>query len=352
MNVGILTHPLETNYGGILQNYALQQALILSGHNPVTIDCHPRVTLQLLKYNLKSALLFPFPDKRRKFKWNSHIHPLFKSFAANIAMTDYCTSVRSEIITKHNLDAIIVGSDQVWRPKYVNNLYDMFLDFAQKTAIKKMAYAASFGTDQWEFSPSQTKRCRKLISRFDAVSVRENSGVNLCQKYFGINAVKVLDPTLLLDQNHYNRLIAHCQNRHKPYLLAYILDSTDDKLNLINTIARERNLETKIISAHDNVTITVEEWLTMFRDADYIVTDSFHGTVFSIIYHKDFISFANESRGGDRFDSLLCTLGLQKRIFGKGIENNPKMHINWNDIESQLTIERHNAMHFLAKISQ
>lgn len=349
MNVGILTHPLETNYGGMLQNYALQQVLILSGHNPITIDCHPRATLQLLKYNLKSAILFPFSGKRRKFKWNSHIHPLFKSFAANIAMTDYCSSVRSEIISKHNINAIIVGSDQVWRPKYVNNLYDMFLDFAKKASVKKMAYAASFGTDQWEFSPSQTKRCRKLISRFDAVSVRENSGVNLCQKYFGINAVKVLDPTLLIDQSHYNRLTAYCQNWHKPYLLAYILDSADDKLNLINTIASERNLDTRIISAHDNVTITVEEWLTMFRDADYIITDSFHGTVFSIIYHKDFIVTVNADRGSDRFNSLLTQINLNNRIWNNDTSL-LKQTIDWNEVDKALTIEREKSFSFLRQI--
>ena len=93
MNIGIVTHSLESNYGGILQNYALQQALMSLGHSPITINCHSRDIVKVLRYNLKNLVYLPFPQKRRPFKWNSYIHPKFKSFARNIKLTDYCTSI-------------------------------------------------------------------------------------------------------------------------------------------------------------------------------------------------------------------------------------------------------------------
>ncbi len=350
MNVGILTHSLESNYGGILQNYALQQALVSLGHNPITIDCHSRNVAQLLKYNLKNLIYLPFPQKRRPFKWNSHIHSLFKPFAKNIKMTPYCTSVKRGIVKKYALDAIIVGSDQVWRPKYVSNIYEMYLSFAKRVNIKKMAYAASFGTNQWEYTSAQTKRCRSLISKFGNVSVRESSGIELCRRCLGVEAQRVLDPTLLLSKDKYNELIKGQSVRRGDFLLAYLLDKTDEQVAIINQIAKERDLEIVAISAHDDVTISVEQWLGLFRDASYVVTDSFHGTVFSIIYNHDFISFANEKRGIDRFESLLTSFGLQNRIWGKGVEANPNAHIDWIEVEARLLKEKKESMRFLSNI--
>lgn len=349
MNIGILTHPLETNYGGILQNYALQQTLISLGHNPITINCHPRDIKQLLKYNLKNLLFLPFSKKRRPFKWNSYIHPLFKSFISNINLTEYCSSISLKALSCYNLDAFIVGSDQVWRPKYVTNLDDMFLKFAQKGTFYKMAYAASFGTSQWEFSPKQTKRYRKLAAKFNKISVREYSGVALCKTHFNLDAQKVLDPTLLLNREQYERVISNIPQSESPYILAYILDNTPECNNLIKELAQEKNTEIKIVSAHDNVSITVEQWLSLFRDASYVITDSFHGTVFSIIFHKDFTTFTNQSRGADRFTSLLSGLSLNNRIWNGDI-NIARHTIDWEAVDLKLLDEREKSLSFLKLI--
>lgn len=349
MNVGIVTHSLESNYGGILQNYALQQVLLLLGHSPITINCHSRDIAKLLRYNLKNLIYLPFPNKRRPFRWNSYIHPKFESFARNIRMTDYCTKISSVIIDKYSLDAIIVGSDQVWRPKYVSNLKDMYLFFARKKQIKKMAYAASFGTNQWEYGSLLTKQSRKRASKFDKVSVRESSGVELCRQYLNVDAQKVLDPTLLLSKDDYNKLIINSKEKQRGYLLAYLLDKTETQIKIIERIANDRNLEVVAIGAHDDVSITVEQWLELFRDASYIVTDSFHGTVFSIIYNHEFIAFANEARGIDRFESLLNTFGLQNRIW-KGNQNILYEGIDWDEIDRILLKEKSKSMQFLMQL--
>ena len=347
MNIGIVTDTLESNYGGILQNYALQQVLLSMGHNPITIDYHPRNILQLLRYNLKSILYLPFPNKRRPFKLNSYIHDKFKSFAKNIIMTEYCTRLNHRVVDKYSFDAIIVGSDQVWRPKYVANVDDMYLSFVSDEKIKKIAYAASFGTNQWEYTRCQTKRCKKLVANFDSVSVREFSGVELCRRYYNIKVEKVMDPTLLLTADDYNKLVvASCPNKEK-YLLAYLLDKTADQIKVIELIALEYNLKIVSIGAHDEVSITVERWLELIKNASYVVTDSFHGTVFSIIYHHNFISFANENRGIDRFESLLKMFGLQNRIW-KGDKDVIFQEIDWRPIDEIIIKEKVKSVRFLA----
>lgn len=349
MNIGIVTHSLESNYGGILQNYALQQALMTLGHSPITINCHSRDIAKLLRYNLKNLIYLPFPNKRRPFRWNSYIHPKFESFARNIRLTDYCTKISHRIIDQYSLDAIIVGSDQVWRPKYVSNLKDMYLSFARRKQIKRMAYAASFGTNQWEYGASLTEYCRNLVSKFDKVTVRESSGVELCRQYLNVDAKKVLDPTLLLTKDDYNKLIRTSKEKKKDYLLAYLLDSTESQIKIIERIANDRNLEVIVIGAHDEVTITVEQWLGLFRDASYVVTDSFHGTVFSIIYNHEFIVFANETRGIDRFESLLNTFGLQNRIW-KGNQKILGEEVDWVVLDRILLRERIKSMQFLMQL--
>ena len=109
---------------------------------------------------------------------------------------------------KGKYDYVVIGSDQTWRPSISADIYNFFLDFLQdENQIKKIAYATSFGTDQWEFSEEQEKRCKQLVKQFDAVSVREESGISLCQQFLDVDAEHVLDPTLLLKQEDYLKIV-------------------------------------------------------------------------------------------------------------------------------------------------
>lgn len=323
MRIGILTQPLKANYGGILQNWALQQVLIKLGHEPITIDLLPQPSLsRFILSTVKSLILWFIPSRRRKFiRWHYKRSPLFEKFVENkIRKTDVCHRYSMDLVQKYHLDALIVGSDQIWRPIYNRDvLYDMFLRFAKDFKGKKIAYAASFGVGQWEFTEEQTRICSSLVQTFDAVSMREESGVRLCKEYLKINAIPVLDPTLLVEKEAYLKLCSHVPKREEAFLAAYVLDASSEVEDVIKEEARKRGIMVRRYSADANAELTVEEWISIFRDASFIVTDSFHGTVFSIIFEKPFRLMTNEKRGSSRFTDLLekCYSGRLKECLEK-----------------------------------
>jgi len=179
------------------------------------------------------------------------------------------------------------------------------LGYAKQIDINRIAYAASFGSNKWEFSLIQTIRCARLAKKFHAISVREKSGVTLCQNKLNVNADYVLDPTLLLNKNQYLALTKDIPIRKEKLLVAYILDSSSISVSQSERIAQEKNLTLVYFTAGVDSSKTIPEWLSLFRDAAYIITDSFHGTVFSIIFEKEFKCIQNKSRGNARFESLL-----------------------------------------------
>lgn len=213
MKIGILTLPLVDNYGGILQNYALQQTIKSLGHEPITIrslNKHflyrywPLITTKIIIAKLLGRNShfpeLPFVAKRKHKETQRFVHDMIKSTHERYVY------MPKDIVGKHKLDAIVVGSDQVWRPMYNELIINMFLSFCTDDKIHRVAYAASFGVDCWEYSKSQTKKCRELIKLFDGISVREASGIALCKKHLGCNAIEVLDPTLLLTCDKYSSI--------------------------------------------------------------------------------------------------------------------------------------------------
>lgn len=337
MRIGIVTQPLSHNYGGILQNYALQQVLKRLGHEPITIDYRPKVSLwRFLLSTLKSVVLFFLPGRRRRFApWPkaSERNRLTAPFIeAHIAMTDKVTGYSERLVHRYQLDGVITGSDQVWRPCYnVSTLYDCYLRFVKGKRLR-VAYAASFGVDHWEYSLLQTARCKRLARQLDAVSVREQSGIALCASHLGIKAIETLDPTLLLSPQDYAALCTDVPKVEERLLAAYLLDMDDEKRRIVEHFAYQHQLVVRYVSADQNLSLRVEEWLALFRDARFVITDSFHGTVFSIIHHKDFISIMNRDRGASRFESLLSKFGLQGRLISCQDEMEKLSPIDWNHV--------------------
>lgn len=308
MRIGIITQPLYANYGGVLQNWALQQVLMKLGHEPITIDYLPTRSIKsFILSTIKSLILWFIPSRRRKFLQRKYKRKyLFEGFIArHIKKTEVCYQYSMNYIEQYKLEALIVGSDQVWRPMYNDCLYDMFLQFAENFKGKKIAYAASFGVDNWEFSDEQTKICSSLIKQFDVISVREYSGKSLCKNYLGVDAVNVLDPTLLVSKNEYIKLCVDIPVVKERFLAAYVLDSSDEVDKIIAEEASRRGLIVRRYSADAKAELTVEEWIAIFRDASFVVTDSFHGTVFSILFENPFRCVANRDRGNARFEDLL-----------------------------------------------
>ena len=329
-----MTQPLGANYGGIMQAWALQQVLKRMGHEPVTIDRQTdRCSLayrsaRKIYRTLNRALgKEKKPSEHALATITKYPREFIQSNLAMSPLIDSTEKLRAHF-SNEGYQAVIVGSDQTWRPIYSPNIYNFFLDFLPNRSIKKIAYASSFGVDHWEFSPQDTQKCSALAREFDLISVREISAIKLCQQHLGVTAHAVLDPTLLLTTEDYIELLDK-ENSHievEGGLYTYILDKTEEKRSIVEQLSKELNLDIfKNQSEHSISDLEggpidkyqmppVTDWLSGFKRANFVVTDSFHGMVFSIIYGKPFIVIPNPGRGSTRFESLLAQLGLTDRI--------------------------------------
>lgn len=328
MKVSILTQPLLNNYGCLLQNYALQKVLHRMGIISCTIDhSPPNIPLRIYILSWLKTLIMRIVGNKRPFakiqKPTSR-----KMFFDNFVLKYIKTTKYGKNIKKcfpKETDVVIVGSDQVWRPRYnYRCLPDMFLYFCRKNKnLKRIAYAASFGVDYWEYTPQMTKVCSELAQKFDAISVREESGVELCKEHLGVDATWVLDPTLLLTKEDYLPICEEVPVCNEKYLAVYVLDENEEVITTYKKKATARGLIVKKFHADSKSTLTIPEWLAVFRDASYVVTDSFHGTVFSIIFGKEFKCFYNKGRGAARFDSLM-------NLYNSGkLEEMREFSLNW-----------------------
>ena len=325
MRIAILTIPLNANYGGILQAYALQTTLEKLGNHEVVVLDNP----YLLKMPPKFLRPFVYAMRLVGRKLGMYHGNIKKEVAKNTYCANTYHFVNTNIheyyingledIPKDRFDAIVVGSDQIWR-SYFFHLYfgempDAFLRFTEGWKIKRIAYAPSFGVETWEYTAEETEECKKYIQKMDAVSCREVEGVEMCKKHLNCDTVKhVLDPTMLLTKDDYQKFVTI--NKEKTgKLLVYVMDPTEDKQRLIDTIASKYCLvPNSIYKSGVKSSPSVEFWLQQFEDAEFVVTDSFHACVFSIIFGKEFIAYGNKNRGLSRFTSLLRMFGLEDRM--------------------------------------
>lgn len=373
MKVGILTQPLYCNYGGLVQCYALQQTLQRMGHEAIVLQREWN-----RKYTFKGACvyyakLFVKKLMGRKESWHYYVAQEKRDYIARetnkfthkyiTPRSEHCytTEQLRKEVERLQLDAIFVGSDQVWRPDYSPCQPNYFLDFlADDSSIKRISYAASFGGDQWDWSPELTVQCAKLLQKFNAVSVREHSGIGLCKEHFGVDAVQVLDPTMLLDKEDYTRLVTSPKKRGT--LFCYVLDRSKAKQEVIAYISHRTSLtafenmpllEPTTMNLYGDiekcVTPPVEDWLSAFMEAEMVVTDSFHGCVFSIIFNKPFWVVGNRARGLARFESLLQQFDLLERLISPIELESIDVYkpIDWKMVNQRRTELKKEALNFI-----
>lgn len=355
--IAILTLPLIYNYGAILQAYALQKSVKRLGYECWLIDkelpVYPyyrrplsiisRIIGRVLRGE-KDCEIIPY---WRSKKTESIISQNTRKFVEKniFPKTERIMDLSSE---NDIYDVYLVGSDQVWRKSITLRMYDYLLGFVGSDK-KKCSYAASFGVDKWEFNKKETERLKSLFKTLDVVTVREDSAINMLRNNIGIEATQVLDPTLLLSKDDYCRLIDDMDSKIKDgFIFSYILDNDLDKKEIIETLSRNRNLPLFSVmpksSPNYGVDVTdciypaVEEWLRGFRDCDFVVTDSFHGTVFSIIFNKPFVVLRNDRRGNARLDSLLRLFNLENRILSstKDVASCVYRQIDWDNVSEIL----------------
>ena len=342
----IITLTKYKNYGCVIQRWALQTFLKKNGYEFGSFVFTPYFSFKRLfrkfvawnKFHMKNIL-------RPIVRLLNGKRPLFVIYNRHkYARTKWLKKFATQKITQEPFDnsaldkynTFIVGSDQVWRnwyPEQPSELLRYFLDYIADPNAKRIAYAASFGKDSIQEAglAAHSEKISVLLKKFDAISVRESSGVNIIKNNWGLDAIQVLDPTLLLSCDDYSALIDApiCQTNDVKPISYYVLDATPEIKSLIKRIAEKTGLEYGGIFLNEcRILPPIEQWLKNFRDCEFVVTDSFHGTVFSIINRKPFVVIANEWRGTSRMSSLLQTLGLEKRL----IDNKKIASFNLHDL--------------------
>lgn len=367
MKIGIITLPLHINFGGFLQNYALQQVLIKMGHEPITLNqrvvprpIRPQL-IAMIKNNVKTfalTLIGSRNDRRyahyhgtklRPILWKNSKH-FYDTFINHTEPLNPNLDFEG-ISQRLNLEALIVGSDQVWRPKYVENIKTMYLGFERNSNVKKIAFAASFGTDEWEYTNEQTLDCSNLAKQFDLLTVREISAVDIAKQHLGTEAEFVLDPTLLLDKEDYVKIV---EQENEPVsegdIFCYILDFDKQKKEFISQVEHFLGLKVFNVNIGEDTTPytakyimnnlhrfqnpRVTKWLRGFMDAEMVIADSFHAVAFSIIFNKPFWVVGNPGRGMARFESILSLFNLQSRLVSVDSfkEKNLAEPIDWDGV--------------------
>lgn len=299
----------STNYGSALTSFAINRTLKRLGKSVLMLE-YPKMPF----HSRKSK------DKRYGMEFAKHFY-------------DLCDITHNNDFRRFNAlcDTFVVGSDQLWNydcNRYFGYGY-FFLDFVNNTK-KKIAYATSFGRDSENYPDGQKLRAGYYLSKFDAISVREKSGVDICRDSFDVEATHVLDPVFLCDMGSYEEAIGLSKvDLNHAYVLSYILDVTPEKLEAVRSTAQTLGLPYYIIvdgqkdieqikrEVNDpNIVnpIRIEDWLNYFKNAHYVVTDSFHGFCYCLIFHRPMAVFANKYRGLARFETICEITGLANRL--------------------------------------
>lgn len=317
MKVAILTfHNSPNNAGAVLQAWALQRTIEKLGHNASIVDYH----------RLKGDLV-PWWS----FKTLRGLFYTFKRFPLEMMRLGKCRRFRKRNlnlvgtqyggrVSYKDSDAFIVGSDQVFNPTNNESNPDFLLDFAPD-GKKRIAYGASFGTDK--FLKEYVQMLKDLLPRFYALSVRETTGVETVKRIADIDAQVVLDPTLLLDGSEYRHLFVN-ELKHipeDPYVFLYIIGSHSEARRIAEEKAIEIGARNVIVMTNKRAewhlpqvgmfrrihVFTPADFLSYISNAAYVVTNSFHGTAFSIIFNRRFEVLKNGTSGDDRMATLLAT---------------------------------------------
>lgn len=340
--IGIVTLPLHFNYGGIMQTFALQEIIFALGMSPYVVVSRSHSLKGFVKSKLYSM---------------STVYKFVKKYIRRIDLEE---PFSVDNLLEHGINTLVVGSDQVWRPcmgaDRMTNVYRYFLKTDKPNLIRKVAYAVSFGVDYWDFTVNETQQAQRLVIDFSAISVRESSGIKLCSDYLHItNAVHVLDPTLLIEASKYKNILSTIPSKViKNHCFIYLLDyNSETNKNAIKSIlpanmkVLEARVERNLLKKYFNAKNSVEDWLASIFYSDLVITDSFHGCVFSILFHKDFFVMGNDIGGNARISSLLSLFHLQERfVDGK----NAAKHLNaidWNNVDRILQENREKSISFL-----
>lgn len=347
MKIGIITFHWAANHGAIIQAFALQKYLQqTSPHCDIQIiDYYP----PRYKKTIKGIFRTMHPGAIIKNYKEYRKDRLLQDFRNNLKRTRYFSSEKELSECASDFDVVICGSDQIWNEFFtlhgergVTTAY--FLSFCPNS--KKIAYAASFGFV--EMKEEMKKIVKPLLEKFSAISVRENSGKRILND-LGIPCEKVCDPTFLVDKTLYQNL-AKWDGDHNIVAKYILRKQTNVTLSLINALIA-RNQNSTVVNLE---TLSMEKWLGAISKAKCCITNSFHCSVFSILFHTPFyIIKETQTRSGmnDRLSTLLDALGLSERIVEScdTIDNIVAKDIDWNQVDMKLNVWIKKSKDFILK---
>lgn len=354
--VGIITWHYYANFGSALQSYALQTVLEQLGCDARVINYrNPRLTNAQLKELLcccvgTMAQMIPHPRAQR------FSYP-FQVFHRNYLKQTRCITDPAELpALADDFDCIACGSDQIWAPNALNTVY--MADFADGSTTRKISYAASIGLNTIDETLQETYR--KLLADFHAISVREETGRLLLQEVCGLESTVVLDPTLLLDASHYRKMMRKVPGVRAPFLFCYFLNRDHSYRQRVEAYAKARGLTVCGFSARKEDRewmrtmehLGPREFLWLIEHSQAVFTDSYHGTIFSLLLHKEFFTlerFSNQDPicQNSRIYQLDAWFGIGGRILSSDALPEGCSPLDYEEIDLRLLRAREASRNYL-----
>lgn len=373
-----LTFPPDDNpnYGGILQAWALQQALkelgVASRVGGLRLSRRAAVRRRLRRLlgrllALVSSGVRPAGSSEARLIEVGVTAPVLRFARTRIDLAGVFDA-NQRVVQRHaqGFAAYVVGSDQVWRPDYANTADFMLGFLSPHDTATRVAYAPSFGRAKPDFTALAVEQLAPLIRRFAAVSVREDSAAVAVAELWQVEATRLVDPTMLIRPPQYRALVdsgsdgSHTQS--DAGIISYVLDRSASTVRIIEAIeetlggsarelvpSRPRSYRTYLAHRKRYLYPPIETWLAAIDNAAFVVTDSFHGCVFSCLFNVPFAVMVNQKRGTARFETLLGVFGLADRIVSspEDARQLARRPIDWNLVNDRMQRERDRSFEFL-----
>lgn len=355
MKVGIITFHRALNYGAVLQAYALQKCLLMMGVDCDIIDYRCPYIEQFYKPLKANPLKQPKMWMREMIyaPFNLKKRAKFEDFVQNFMKRTKVLNVQEDLQELNNFyDCFITGSDQVWNFNWSGFDEAYFLNFTETQ--KKNSYAASFGFDA---IPNEMKeKYRWLLKDFRHISVRENTGQSIIKELLNREAAVSIDPSCLINKDEWSKIAI--RPLEEGYILLYTLEKSEQLCSYARAMANK--MKTRIIYISDALKkysefqyksfLSPREFIGLFMNAGYVVTNSFHGLMFSVIFQKQFCLQYQQRSGApnSRMIDFVQEFGLENRILSSDkLQETP---IDYNSIEEHMLIKRNEAKEYLATV--
>lgn len=346
------------NYGTFLQAYALQQVIKSFGYDNYVLDDNDIIKKNTKGYKvkIKHFIFNIFSNKyRRYYKSEKESIKLYDNFKNRYILLEKNINIS---YLNQTYDIFICGSDQIWNPNSLRLSKKEFY-YADFTSNYKISYAPSIGS--YNIPKDLEEKFKNLIGSFNKLSAREPEGRNEMQRITLNKVHLVVDPTLLLSRKDWNKLLPQNQNSKEKYFLVYFLSQNPVYINAVRNYARLHGYKLKMIlndkecfeQADEVITAGPIQFLESIRNAAFVFTDSFHGSIFSFIFNIQFVTFLrfNGINNGQnsRVENLLSLMNLSDRLISEdNITNLYNLtEINFNDVETSLNPYIENSINYL-----